>query len=306
MMKPTVMSIGLLVTVLLVLSGAVAEPRSSSPKQAVSARTPSLVDLRQRAEAGDSEAQYQLFLRYEEGKSSIEERTEAVNWLRKAAEAGHAMAQVTLGLLCREGKRGVAKNLEEAVQWFRKAGEQGNASGESELGFMYERGDGVPKDEAEAARLYTRAADHGLPVAKFDLAFMYENGRGVPVYITKATALYEEAALNIPTARRNLAILYFNGKLVPKDPAAAYKWALLDVSAEERRVMKSGMGEGEDFDPKPRLGYALILLEDLAKGMSKKDKQAGRRTAEEWIQANAARLGDEPKWFAQTMKNIKK
>jgi TPR repeat protein len=276
------------------------------PERVGQTQAPSLAELRKRAEAGDVEAQYSLFLQYQEGKSSVEARAEAVGWLRKAAEAGHETAQVSLGLLYREGKRGVARNPEEAVKWFRKSAEQGNASGESELGLMYERGEGVAKDETEAVRWYTRAADHGLPIAKFDLAFMYEQGHGVPVDVDKAIALYEESAFSIPTARRNLAILYHDGKLRPKDLAAAYKWALLDVSAEERRALKEGMGEGEDFDPKPRLGYALVLLEDFAKGMSKREKENGLRMAQDWIRSNAAHLGDEPQTFPETLKHTKK
>lgn len=306
MMKPTLGTFALLAALLGFYC--TTEGQSASRKQAVpaQAQTPSTADLRQRAKAGDPQAQYALFLRYEEGKSTLAERTEAVSWLRKAADAGHAYAQVTLGLLCKEGKRGVAENLEEAVQWFRKAADQGNPSGQSELGFMYERGEGVAKDEAEAVRWYTRAADQGLAVAKFDLAFMYENGRGVAADISKAIALYQEAALNIPTARRNLALIYYKGESVAKDAALAYMWALLDVSAEEMRILDKEPGEGEDFDPTPRLGHALVLLEDIAKSTSKKDKQAGRRLAEDWIQANATRLGHEAQRFPLTMARIKK
>ena len=65
---------------------------------------------------------------------------------------------------------------------------------------------------------------------------------GVPVDVNKAIALYEESAFSIPTARRNLAILYHEGKLRPKDLAAAYKWALLDVSAEESPQRGNGRG----------------------------------------------------------------
>src|SRR5215469_12823010 len=283
-----------------------AESRFPLFQQAAQTQTSALAELRKRAEAGDAKAQHMLFLQYQEGRSPIEDGTQAVGWLRKAAEAGNPAAQVDLGLLCREGKRGVVRNPEEAVRWFRKSAEQGDASGESELGFMYERGEGIAKDEAEAVRWYTRAADHGLPVAKFDLAFMYAHGHGVRVDIDKAIALYEEAAFRIPTARRNLAILYHDGKLRPKDLAAAYKWALLDVSAEERRILREGMGGGEGVDPEPRLGYALVLLEDFAKGMSKKDKENGVQMAQDWIRNNAGQLGDEPRTFPENLKHIKK
>ena len=305
MRKKKVLATPLLLVSVFSLLAAEVESHLRLPARVGQPQASSLDELRKRAEAGDAEAQYSLFLKYKEGESPVEDRPEAVAWLRKAAEAGHAMAQVTLGLLYREGKRGVARNPEEAVQWFRKAAEQGNASGESELGLMYERGEGVSKDEAEAVRWYTRAADHGLPISKFDLAFMYENGRGVPADVDKAIALYEESAYSIPTARRNLAILYHDGKLRPKDLAVAYKWALLDVSAEERRALREAR-EGEDFDPTPRLGHALVLLEDFAKGMSKKDKQNGLRMAQDWLRSNAAYLGDEPQTFTASVKRIKK
>jgi len=171
---------------------------------------------------------------------------------------------------------------------------------------MYERGDGVAKDEAEAVRWYTRAADQGLAVSKFDLAFMYENGHGVAADIHKAIALYEEAALSIPTARHNLAVLYYDGKLLPKDSIAAYKWAVLSISAEFMRIIGEGMGEGEDFHPEPRLGHAVLLLKDIAKGMKKKDKQVAIYMAQEWINANSARLGEEPQRFPATLATIKK
>ena len=73
-----------------------------------------------------------------------------------------------------------------------------------------------------------------------------------------------------------------------------------------RRALREGTGEGEDFDPKPRLGYALVLLEDFAKGMSKKDKENGLRMGEDWLRRNAAHLGDEPRTFPETFKRIKK
>src|SRR5260370_14568979 len=101
-------------------------------------QAPSLAELRKRAEAGDAEAQYSLFLQYQEGKSPVEARAEAVGWLRKAAEAGHGTAQVSLGPLYRDGKRGDARNREQTLQWCAKSAEQGNAQGASGLGLMNE------------------------------------------------------------------------------------------------------------------------------------------------------------------------
>jgi TPR repeat protein len=261
----------------------------------------SVVDLRQRAESGEAESQYQLAIRYSSGNGVSKDDAEALNWFRKSAESGSAMGQVTLGLIYRQGSRGVKEDPAQAVEWFRKAANQGNANGQSELGFMYERGEGVPQDDREAARLYALAAAQGLPVAQFDLAYMYEDGKGVLPDPQKALELYESAAISIPTARHNLAVMHFSGKLIRKNSILAYKWALLDISAEHMRILTGHRGV---TDP-PRLGYALILAKDIAKNMSKDEKKSGRGQAEEWIRSNAARLGEEPRFFSAAIEQLK-
>ena len=306
-MKPPPATVVLLSTVLF-LSCPAARAQTDSPQQSAPAQASPIAELQRRAEAGDPKAQFRLAILYERGDGVPRNDAEAVRWLRKAAEAGYADAQVNLGLIYRQGTRGITKNPEEAVQWFRKAAEQGNAYGQCELAFMYENGDGVAQDDAEAVRWYTRAADQGLPVAKFDLAFMYENGRGVPADVTKAIALYEEAALSIPTARNNLAVLYSEDETVPKNNVLAYKWALLTISAEFKRILDEGKASGSKpvpFDPEPRLGRAVILAERIAKGMSKSDKLKGRTLAQQWIDSNATRLGDEPTLFPMAIHGLK-
>jgi len=261
----------------------------------------SLAELQQHAETGDTEAQYQLAIRYSSGNGVPKDDLEAVKWFRKSAESGHAMAQVTLGLICREGSRGVKEDAAQAVDWFRKAANQGNANGQSELGFMYEQGEGVPQDDREAARLYGLAAAQGLPVAQFDLAYMLENGKGIAADPQRAVGLYESAALSIPTARYNLAVMYSKDKSAQKDLVLAYKWVLLDISAEHTRILT---GDREPTDP-PRLGYALILAKNIAKHMSKDEKKSGRSQAQEWIHSNATRLGEEPRLFPSAIEQVK-
>ena len=149
--------------------------------------------------------------------------------------------------------------------------------------------------------MYALAAAQGLAVAQFDLAYMYENGKGVVADPQKAVELYESSAVSIPTARHNLAVMYFSGKSIHKDLALAYKWVLLDVSAEHARVLT---GDSEVTDP-PRLGYALLLANDIAKHMSRDEKKSGRSLAEDWIHTNAARLGEEPRFFQEAIARLK-
>jgi len=284
----------MLLVVLNVLGQESAAPPPNGDQQSVA-------ELLQQAQGGDVAAQYKLAVRYSSGNGVTKDDAQAFKWFRKAAESGYALGQVSLGLIYREGNYGVKPDAAQAVDWFRKAADQGNAHGQSELGFMYEGGEGLPQDDREAARLYALAAAQGLAVAQFDLAYMYENGKGVDPDPHKATELYESSAVSIPTARHNLAVMYFGGKSINKDLVLAYKWVLLDVSAEHTRTLTRDL----DVTDEPRLGYALILAGDIAKHMSKDEKKSGRIQAEEWIHSNAARLGEEPRFFQESIARLK-
>lgn len=136
-------------------------------------------ELRQRAEQGDTEAQYDLGLMYANGEGVARDDEQAVRWFRLAAEQGDADAQFNLSFMYLNGE-GVPQDYEEAIRWFRAAAEQGLAPAQFYLGFMYSDGKGVPRDDQEAALWYGAAAEQGLATAQFYLGFMYDSGRGVP------------------------------------------------------------------------------------------------------------------------------
>jgi TPR repeat protein len=98
---------------------------------------------------------------------------------KAAAESGDTAAQFDLGVMYDNGE-GVPENTAEAVRWYRLAAEQGYALAQSNLGLMYSNGDGVPENDAEAVRWYRLAAEQGYPFAQFNLGRMYINGEGVP------------------------------------------------------------------------------------------------------------------------------
>ena len=85
---------------------------------------------------------------------------ETLEQTKNAAEQGDASAQYNLGLRYVDG-RGVARDSAEAAKWFRKAADQGNANGQFELGYLYEIGKGVAKNQAEAAKWYQKASAQG-------------------------------------------------------------------------------------------------------------------------------------------------
>ena len=141
--------------------------------------------LLDKAEDGDSEAQYEVGWMYDTGQSALDtgesvpvDDTEAFKWYRKAAEQDDADAQYSLGGMYQNGE-GVVKDNVEALKWFRKAAEQDNANAQYNIGVMYHKGEGVAKDDTEAFKWYRKAAEQDLANAQNNFAIMYRDGEGV-------------------------------------------------------------------------------------------------------------------------------
>ena len=134
--------------------------------------------VRQPAEQGDVEAQYNLGVMYGMGRGVPLDDAEAVRWYRLAAEQGEARAQFNLGASYDFG-RGVIEDADEAVRWYRLAVEQGEAAAQHNLGFMYATGRGVIEDADEALRWYRLAAAQGVASTQHHLGVVYNNGHGV-------------------------------------------------------------------------------------------------------------------------------
>lgn len=81
------------------------------------------------AQAGDTDAQFELGFCYFLGTGVPKDPTKAAKWFEKAAESRHIKAQIFLGLLYYQGN-GVPKSKEEAMKWWRTVLEQGNAEDE--------------------------------------------------------------------------------------------------------------------------------------------------------------------------------
>ncbi len=164
--------------------------------------------VRKAADQRDSEAQYNLGLRYAGGIGVPQDDREAMKWYRKAAEQGHAGAQTILGEIFRKGDS-VPQDDRKAAEWYRKAAEQGYASAQYYLADMYSEGDGVPQDDGEAAKWYRKAAEQGVTLSQARLAYMYANGEGVPQDFVKAYAWTNLAAAQrkgMPAEFRKMAV----------------------------------------------------------------------------------------------------
>jgi len=77
-----------------------------------------------RAQKGDTDAQYQLGLLYFSGNGTIQDFEEAVKWFKLAAEKDHALAQYQFGLAYKAGY-GVDIDLEKSYMWLNLAAASG-------------------------------------------------------------------------------------------------------------------------------------------------------------------------------------
>jgi uncharacterized protein len=84
----------------------------------------------------------------------------ARQWYQKAADAGNTDAMYNLGLLYRDG-HGVAQDYGKAREWLQKAIDAGNANAMTNLGWVYENGPGVAHDYVKACEWYQKAANAG-------------------------------------------------------------------------------------------------------------------------------------------------
>ncbi len=169
-------------------------PEKSKP---ISTEPNSLQTLIDKANKGDSNAQYNLGLMYTYGKGVSEDWSEGAKWFSKAAEQGNADAQYNLGYVYING-RGLAQDSNKAIVWFKKAAERGHMASQFTLAMMYCGIGDVPKDYNEAVKWFKRAAEQGCITAQLNLAVIYYEG-------TK----------------------YYEGLNVAKDYVEAYKWLLI-------------------------------------------------------------------------------
>lgn len=142
------------------------------------AQDPALV---KKAEAGDSEAQYDLgrfYLLNDEAVSA-----EGMKWLTKAAENGYADAQRWLARTFEHGWYGMDKNDEKYVYWLTKLannndlenGKSSIAAAQYYLGKLYYRGErGVEKNISEYLKWEKKAAYNGYYPAAFSLGLYYK------------------------------------------------------------------------------------------------------------------------------------
>ena len=184
-----------------IVIGGMAKFDPSQPEE-VGAHSKVIDKLREKAEAGDTAAQYDLVLRLEFGQGCKPNLGEAARWLRQAAQRGMSQAQWRLGDHLLRGEGGFGVSPAEAVQWLAKSAEQGYDAAQFSLGWCYEHGLGTQIDIRRALACYQAAAKQGNAQAKDQLKIHLGNNE-------KTTGTYDISGFGAQ-------------ERIPDDPEAIY------------------------------------------------------------------------------------
>jgi localization factor PodJL len=169
------------------------------------------------------------------------EKPQEIAPLQAAAERGDARAQYELGVRYAEGRGGLPRDLKLAAQWFAKAAEQGVATAQYRLGSLYEKGMGVERSPERARSLYEKAASAGSARAMHNLGVLFvENGDGLPDYASAAAWFRKAAEYGVRDSQFNLAVLYARGMGVEQNLTQSYMWFAVaaaqgDLEAAKKR-----------------------------------------------------------------------
>ena len=154
-------------------------PKISNPEPTVD-KLPNAIGgptLRAAAIAGDTAAEFEVAVRFAQGRGVPPDQQQAARWLELAAQQGLATAQFRLGSFYEKGI-GVKKDLAQARALYLAAADKGNAKAMHNLAVLYAEGINGPSDYRSAALWFRKAADHGIVDSQYNLAILYERGSG--------------------------------------------------------------------------------------------------------------------------------
>ena len=124
--------------------------------------------------------------------------------LRDKAEAGDLDSQYNLGMAYHAGDRGVPADLGLAFKWYSMAAEKGHVPAAAALGYMYKHGLGVGKNLPESLKQYLKAAQQDDEDAAYELGISYAFGHGAPIDYIEAYAWFLIAGRGASTEARDL------------------------------------------------------------------------------------------------------
>jgi TPR repeat protein len=191
------------------------------------------IRLNAKAQAGDSEAQWEVGSWLEDGLADPNGRViahrdtyAAVRWFRQSAIAGNPSGQNHLGV-CLCAGRGVRRNDTEALRWFKRALRKGYPCAANNIASVY----ADRKNNRRAIFWYQRAAACGDGDALVEMGRRYYAGVGIRRDPEHAVRCFHKAikSNNISQAGRedamyHLGVAFYDGRGVRKSNARAVEW----------------------------------------------------------------------------------
>lgn len=196
---------------------------------------------RERADAGDAEAQYLYSEALASGEGIAKNPSKAMEYAQKAAAQGFGLAFRRVGVGYEKGW-GVVSNATEATKWYGKfldwakpEAEKGNAHAQFNLGLCCYWGEGVVTNKAEAAKWYRKAAELGHSHAQTYL-WAAEHGYSILSNAEYVKRLRKAAERGDAEAQFELAGCYAKGKGTKKNVEESARWYRKAAEQDEDRA----------------------------------------------------------------------
>jgi localization factor PodJL len=158
--------------------------------------------------------------------------------MRHALAASEPSAEYELAIRYAEG-RGVPQSTAEAARWLERAAHSGFAPAQFRLAGLNEKGDGLRKNTQAARKLYLAAASKGHAKAMHNLAVLYAEGvDGKPDYKVAAQWFQKASMYGVTDSQYNLAILYARGIGIPANLAESYRWFAMAAAGGDNEAAK--------------------------------------------------------------------
>ncbi len=178
--------------------------------------------IRQQAEEGDKEAQYELGIwhLYNDWENGTDTE-KGLYWLTQSACQGNVQAQYMLGDFYEENMSEVPDTLtQQAFYWYHKAAEQGNVQAQHSLGTLYYWTLEGKENREKGMQWLLQAAENGSAEAELSigLTFFYSET------YDEAYPWLEKAARTLPEAQFLLGTLYLHTQWAGNDVQKAIYW----------------------------------------------------------------------------------
>ena len=224
------------------------------------------------AERGDSVAQFDLALAYDDGVGVEEiDWDKAADWYGRAAKGGETNAMFNLAVLLKMGLVGFGskenrdreQDKRQAVYWLRKVAKRGEINAISKLGECYFHGEGVRRNRPLGFKMMQQAAEQGYGHAQYNLSLLYLHGDYVEKDFDKEFFWLQKAVENgCPEAYNNLGVCYSLGRGTQIDHDKAFalykkaiRWTYVNEEAANNLAICYENGEGVEPDPREALRW---------------------------------------------------